>query len=51
MLRYGNIGMILLGVFLILFGLISLGVNLGVLQVIMAICALLAGILILFNRW
>ena len=51
MLRYGNLGMILLAVFLILFGLISLGVDGGrVLTLIMALCALAAGVLLLVNR-
>lgn len=51
MLRYGNLGMILLAVFLILFGLVSLGVDGGrVLTLIMALCALAAGVLLLVNR-
>jgi|WetSurSiteA1Bulk_404760.scaffolds.fasta_scaffold137028_2 hypothetical protein len=49
--RYGNLGVILLAVFLILFGLISLGVDGGrVLTIIMALAALAAGILLLINR-
>jgi hypothetical protein len=50
MLRYGNLGMILLAVFLIIFGLITLGVDVGVLRIIMALCALAAGVLLLLNR-
>ena len=50
MLRYGNIGMILLAVFLILFGLASLGVDIAALRIIEAICALAAGVLLLINR-
>jgi len=48
--RYGNLGMILLAVFLILFGLLTLGVDIGVLRIIMAISALAAGVLLLINR-
>jgi len=48
--RYGNLGMILLAVFLILFGLSALGVNISVLGIVEAICALAAGILLLINR-
>ncbi len=51
MLRYGNLGIILLAVFLILFGLVSLGVDGGrVLTILMALAALAAGILLLINR-
>ncbi len=50
MLRYGNIGMILLAVFLILFGLAALGVRFDALAIIEGICALAAGILLLINR-
>ncbi len=49
--RYGFLGMILLGIFLILFGLSLLGLDLGALRIIMGICALAAGVLIMFNRW
>lgn len=49
--RYGNLGFILLAVFLILFGLLQLGVDIGVLKLIMAICALAAGVLLLINRY
>jgi hypothetical protein len=45
-----NLAMILLAVFLILFGLSGLGVSFGLLNTIMAICALAAGILLLINR-
>ena len=49
--RYGNLGIILLAVFLVLFGLISLGVDGGrILTILMAISALGAGILLLVNR-
>ncbi len=43
---------ILLAVFLILFGLILLGVNIGgsLLSIIAGVCALIAGILFLINR-
>lgn len=51
MRRFGNLGMILLAVFLILFGLIALGVRVGFLGIIEAIAALGAGILILINRY
>ncbi len=48
---YGSLGWILLGVFLILFGLSLLGVTLGsAMNIIMGICALIAGIVLLFNR-
>ncbi len=47
---YGSLAWILLGVFLILFGLTLLGVNLAGLNIIMGICALVAGIVLLFNR-
>jgi hypothetical protein len=50
MLRYGNLGFILLAVFLILFGLSLLGVKLEALNIIMALCALAAGVLLLVNR-
>jgi hypothetical protein len=50
MLRYGNLGFILLAVFLILFGLSLLGVDIAALRIIMAICALAAGVLLLVNR-
>jgi hypothetical protein len=49
--RYGYLGMILLAIFLILFGLSLLGVDIAALRVVMGICALAAGVLILFNRW
>jgi hypothetical protein len=42
--------MLLLAIFLIIVGLQGLGVSLGVLNLIGAICALAAGILILINR-
>ncbi len=45
-----NLAMILLAVFLILFGLEGLGVGIGILHILTAICALAAGILILINR-
>ncbi len=48
--RYGSLTWILLAVFLILFGLSLLGVSVGGLTIIMGICALAAGILLLFNR-
>lgn len=48
--RYGNLGFILLGVFLILFGLSLLGVKIPSLDLIMGICALAAGALLLLNR-
>ncbi len=48
--RYGSLAWILLAVFLILFGLSLLGVHIGALDIIMGICALAAGILLLFNR-
>jgi hypothetical protein len=48
--RYGSLAWILLAVFLILFGLSLLGVNIEGLRIIMAIAALAAGILLLFNR-
>ncbi len=51
MARYGNLGFILLAVFLILFGLSLLGVDVGALRVIEAICALAAGVLLLINRY
>ena len=44
-----NLGMILLGIYLVIVGLQGLGV-LGGLGVIAAICALGAGILLLINR-
>ncbi len=47
---YRSLAWILLAVFLILFGLSLLGVNLAGLSIIMGICALAAGILLLFNR-
>ncbi len=50
MLRYGNLAFILLAVFLILFGLAALGVNISALRIIEAIAALAAGILLLINR-
>ncbi|MGE5072694.1 MAG: hypothetical protein ACM3MF_04630 [Anaerolineae bacterium] len=50
MLRSGNLGFILLAVFLILFGLSLLGVKLEALNIIMALCALAAGVLLLVNR-
>ncbi len=48
--RYGSLAWILLAVFLILFGLTLLGVNLAGLTIIMGICAIAAGVLLLFNR-
>jgi hypothetical protein len=49
--RTGSLTWILLAVFLILFGLSELGIlRLGSLSIIMGICALAAGILLLFNR-
>ncbi len=45
-----NLAMILLAIFLILFGLESLIGSLGVLHIITAICALAAGILFLITR-
>jgi hypothetical protein len=47
---YGSLGWILLGVFLILFGLSLLGVDIAGLRIIMGLCALVAGIVLLFNR-
>ena len=48
----GKIKWILLGVFLILDGLILLGINLGALPlaVIAGICAIIAGVLFVINR-
>ncbi len=48
--RYGSLAWILLAVFLILFGLSLLGVHLAALSLVMGICALAAGVLLLFNR-
>ncbi len=45
-----NLAMILLAVFLILFGLESLGLSFPFLHIITAICALAAGILMLIYR-
>jgi hypothetical protein len=45
-----NLGFILLAVFLILVGLQGLGVKFGALDIIAAICALAAGILLLIYR-
>jgi len=45
-----NLAMILLAVFLILFGLEGIGVHFSFLPIITAICALAAGILLLINR-
>ncbi len=45
-----NLGMILLAVFLILFGLQGLGVRFSFFGIIETLCALAAGILILINR-
>ncbi len=45
-----NLAMILLAVFLILFGLEGIGVSFGLLHIIAAICALAAGILLLIYR-
>ncbi|MEW5938046.1 MAG: hypothetical protein AB1750_00170 [Chloroflexota bacterium] len=45
-----NLGMILLAVFLILYGLAGIGVSFGPLGIIASICALAAGILLLLNR-
>ncbi|HUI87770.1 MAG TPA: hypothetical protein VLX61_03485 [Anaerolineales bacterium] len=45
-----NLAMILLAAFLILFGLEGIGVHFSFLPLITAICALLAGILLLINR-
>ncbi len=47
---YRSLAWILLAVFLILFGLLQLGVNISGLAVIMGICAIAAGLLLLFNR-
>jgi hypothetical protein len=51
MARYGNVGFILLAVFLILFGLGLLGVDVAGLRIIEAIAALGAGVLLLINRY
>ncbi len=48
--RTGSLTWILLSVFLILFGLSLLGVNVAGLTLIMGICALAAGVLLLVNR-
>ena len=45
-----NLAMILLAVFLILFGLEGIGVQISFLPIITAICTLAAGILLLVNR-
>jgi hypothetical protein len=45
-----NLGFILLALFLILYALMALGVTFGGLDVIVAIVALAAGILLLINR-
>lgn len=45
-----NFAFLLLAVFLIFEGLAGLGISFGVLNVIGAICALVAGILFLVNR-
>jgi hypothetical protein len=45
-----NIGMLLLAIFLILYGLIALVPSLGVLSPIMAILAIAAGVFILMGR-
>ncbi len=45
-----NLGFILLAVYLILVGLMGIGVSFGPLGIIAAICALAAGILLLINR-
>jgi hypothetical protein len=45
-----NLGFILLAVFLILYGLMALGVSFGSLDIIVAIIALAAGVLLLINR-
>jgi hypothetical protein len=45
-----NLGMVLLAVYLILVGLMGLGVSFGPLALIAAICAVAAGILLLINR-
>ncbi len=51
-MRYENIGFILLGIWLILEGLISLfGLTFSGLGVIMGLLALIAGLLILFGGW
>ncbi len=45
-----NLAMILLAVYLILVGLEGLGVEISLLHILAAICALAAGILFLINR-
>lgn len=45
-----NLGMVLLAVYLILVGLAGIGVTFGSLGIIASVCALAAGILLLFNR-
>ena len=45
-----SLAMILLAIYLILVGLSGLGVSLGSLELITAICALAAGVLILIGR-
>lgn len=45
-----NLGNILLAVYLIVAGLVALGVSFPFANIIMGICALLAGILFLLNR-
>lgn len=45
-----NLKWLLLGIYLILAGLMALGVNFPYLSVIAGVCALIAGILIVLNR-
>lgn len=45
-----NLKWILLGVYLILAGLISLGVSFPLASVIAGVCALIAGVLFILNR-
>ena len=45
-----NLGMLLLAVYLIIVGLMGIGVSFGALAIIAAICALAAGVLLLINR-
>ena len=45
-----SLGYILLAIYLILAGLAALGLSAPVLNIIMGICALLAGIIFLINR-
>lgn len=48
-MRFSNLGMLLLAIFLILFGLSSF-IGIGQLGVVIAILAIIAGILILIGR-